>query len=399
MLRVAEHFARTDTGRQRPANEDAYFERAPLFLVADGMGGAQAGEVASRVAVEAFEPGLPDEGSVEERLAARAQEANERIHALAEADADRAGMGTTLSAVYVGEDEVTIAHVGDSRIYVLHDGELTRLTRDHSLVQEYIDRGKLTEAEAEDHPQRSIITRALGPEPNVEIDTRTYPAQPGDVFLICSDGLTSMVPEARVRDTIAGASSLREAGIRLIDAANEAGGRDNITVVLLRVEAVGVGSEAESEAESESEPEPEEQATVAGPTAPKVDEVRAAIEEHEASLPEPPPPPPAPRRRRRAFVPVLVGLCVVAILLAGAWFASRAVYFLGTDDQGIVTVYRGLPYDLPAGVRLYQRYYTSGVPAAALPERRRKKLLDHRLRSETDASDLMRQIEEGQISS
>ena len=112
MLRVAEHFARTDTGRQRPANEDAYFERSPLFLVADGMGGAQAGEVAARVAVEAFEPALPDHGSVEERLATRAREANERIHALAEADAQRAGMGTTLSAVYVGEDEVTIAHVG-----------------------------------------------------------------------------------------------------------------------------------------------------------------------------------------------------------------------------------------------------------------------------------------------
>jgi len=373
------------------------------------MGGAQAGEVASRMAVEAFEPGLSDEGSVEERLAERAREANVRIHAVAKADAQRAGMGTTLSAIHVGEHEATIAHVGDSRIYVLHDGELTKLTRDHSLVQEYIDRGKLTEAEAEDHPQRSIITRALGPEPLVEIDTRTYPAQAGDVFLICSDGLTSMVPEAEIRDILVSGNSLREAGFALIEAANAAGGRDNITVILVRLEEVAAGEPAEAGAEAEVE-----QATQAGPTAPTVEEVRAAVSEEEERPTEAPRaapvqpvqrfpkaggPRPRARRRRKALAASLASVTLVAIVLAGAWFATRAVYFLGTDDQGIVTVYRGLPYELPAGLRLYQTFYTSGVPASALPTARRKKLLDHSLRSQTDASDLMRQIEAGQIRS
>ena len=239
MLRVAEQFAKSDTGRQRPANEDAHFARAPLFVVADGMGGAQAGEVASRMAVEAFEPGLPDGGNPEERLAERAREANLKIHDHAQSDSSRAGMGTTLSAAYVGEDEVSIAHVGDSRIYLWRDGELTRLTRDHTLVEELVRRGKLTEEQAEDHPQRSIITRALGPEPAVDIDTRTQPARPGDVFLLCSDGLTSMVPEARVAEILVEASSLDAAGRALVDAANAAGGRDNITVVLFRLEDVG----------------------------------------------------------------------------------------------------------------------------------------------------------------
>src|ERR671936_1909401 len=239
MLRVAEHFERTDTGRQRRGNEDAFFARSPLFAVADGMGGAQAGEVASHMAVEVLEQGLPDgAGSVEERLRARVREANERILALAQSDDQLAGMGTTLTAAYVGEDDLTVAHVGDSRLYRLRDGELERLTDDHSLVEELVRQGKLTPQEADEHPQRSIITRALGAEPGVEADSRTWPARAADVYLICSDGLTSMVPEAQVAQMILDAPSLAAAGRTLIDAANDAGGRDNITVVLFRLEEV-----------------------------------------------------------------------------------------------------------------------------------------------------------------
>jgi PPM family protein phosphatase len=236
MLRVAEHFERTDTGRQRRGNEDAFYARAPLFAVADGMGGAQAGEVASHLAVEVLEQGLPDgAGSVEERLRARVREANARIMESAQADDARAGMGTTLTVAYVGEDDLTVAHVGDSRLYRLRDGTFERLTDDHSLVEELVRQGKLTPEEADEHPQRSIITRALGAEEGVEADSTTWAGRDGDVYLICSDGLTSMIPEAHVAQVVAEAPSLSTAGRMLIDAANDAGGRDNITVVLFRL--------------------------------------------------------------------------------------------------------------------------------------------------------------------
>src|SRR4051794_15356738 len=233
MLRVApDHFSHTDTGRQRRANEDSYFARAPVFVVADGMGGAQAGEVASRIAVEAFERGLGDDGaaSAEQLLAERVRAANARIHEMSQAERDLAGMGTTITAAHVGEHEVAIAHVGDSRAYRLRDGELERLTEDHSLVEEMRRRGQLTAQEADEHPQRSIITRALGPEPEVAVDTHSWRGQAGDVYLLCSDGLTSMLPEPQVGAILRGAATLTDAGHALIDAANHAGGRDNITV-------------------------------------------------------------------------------------------------------------------------------------------------------------------------
>src|SRR3954449_2640321 len=205
MLTVAEEAHKTDTGRQRHANEDSYFARPPVFAVADGMGGAQAGEVASRIAASTFErrgqvdPKEPAEGQLEEI----AQAANREIHQLAQEDSSRAGMGTTLTAALVRGDEVSLGHVGDSRAYVLRQGQLRRLTSDHSLVEELRRQGRLTEQQAEEHPQRSIITRALGPEPEVEVDTMTYPARPGDLFLLCSDGLTTMLPEERIEAVLA----------------------------------------------------------------------------------------------------------------------------------------------------------------------------------------------------
>src|SRR5690349_3864458 len=196
MLRVVDSFCKTHTGRQRRANEDSVYARAPLFVVADGMGGAQAGEVASRMAVETLARGLPDgDGPPEERLADRVQEANAAIYEVSQRNAEQAGMGTTTTAAYVGEDEAAIAHVGDSRAYLFRDGELRRLTDDHSLVEEFRRQGKLTEEEARDHPQKSIITRALGPEPFVEVDRMTVRLRDGDLLLLCSDGLTSMIDE------------------------------------------------------------------------------------------------------------------------------------------------------------------------------------------------------------
>src|ERR1700737_4409385 len=241
MLRVAEQYAATDTGRQRRANEDALLSRSPLFVVADGMGGAQAGEGASQIAVDAFKRGLEDSAEPESALADLTQKANSRIHELSHSHTDQAGMGTTLTALYVGEQDVAIAHVGDSRAYCLRGAQLIRLTDDHSLVDELLRQGRLTPEEAEEHPQRSVITRALGPEGTVEVDTRSFRAQAGDVYLLCSDGLTTMVSEKEVARLLRQHPRLRDAGEALIAAANEAGGRDNITVVLVRLEEVGAG--------------------------------------------------------------------------------------------------------------------------------------------------------------
>src|SRR3954467_11549683 len=237
MLRIAEQWHGSDLGLQRQGNEDNYFVRAPLFVVADGMGGAQAGEVASEMAVESFGAGLPD-GAPAEGLVQIIEGANRRIHERSRTEHQRAGMGTTVTAAYVGDDAVTVAHVGDSRAYLLRDGDLIRLTRDHSLGGELVERGKLTEEQAESHPQRSVITRALGPEPNVQVDVSDYPAHAGDLFLLCSDGLTAMVHENGLKPLLLDARPLEELGRDLIAAANAAGGRDNITVVLFRLEEV-----------------------------------------------------------------------------------------------------------------------------------------------------------------
>jgi len=389
MLRVAEHFERTDTGRQRRGNEDAFYARAPLFAVADGMGGAQAGEVASHLAVEVLEQGLPEgAGSIEERLRARVSEANVRIMESAQADDARAGMGTTLTVAYVGEDDLTVAHVGDSRLYRLRDGTFERLTDDHSLVEELVRQGKLTPEEADEHPQRSIITRALGAEEGVEADSATWAGRQDDVYLICSDGLTSMVAEARVAEILAGASSLAAAGRALIDAANEAGGRDNITVVLFRLEEVGAGVSGAQQTVEHRAP-----AAAGAPSATATAPV-ARIE----------PRPPrtrdtARRRRRRPRVPVgpLLVLFLVACVVLGAYYASQTVYFVGASEDGFVTVYRGLPYDLPAGVRLYSVNYESGTPVDELTRAQKKTITGHALRSKNDAQDLVTQLETGEL--
>src|SRR3954466_10313676 len=244
MLRIAEQWHASDLGRQRQGNEDNFFVRAPLFVVADGMGGAQAGEVASEIAVRSFDDDLPS-GALPEVLTSVIQGANRRIHDKARSDESMHGMGTTTTAAYVDDDEVVIAHVGDSRAYLLRDGDLIRLTKDHSLVGELVARGKLTEEQAEQHPQRCVITRALGPDPDVQVDVDIFPAKAGDLFLLCSDGLTAMVHEPKLRPLFDDADSLATLGKRLIAAAHAAGGRDTITVILFRLEAVeGTESDA-----------------------------------------------------------------------------------------------------------------------------------------------------------
>jgi protein phosphatase len=409
-LRIIEQVGRTDVGRQRTANEDSLFVRPPMFAVADGMGGAKAGEVASALAVEAVENARDSEGSTEEQLSAIVRTANRRIYDLAVTDETRRGMGTTLTLVKVHGDDVTIAHVGDSRAYRMRDGELSQLTRDHSLVAELERSGQITAEAAEHHPQRSIITRALGPEPDVEVDTYTLTGREEDLFLICSDGLTSMISDDEVSSILRSSSSLEEASEELVLAANQSGGKDNITVILFRL---GEG-EAEDGAEpTQVRPVPGEEDTIVGDL--HADDLKTRPgTEPEPDVPDPtvirpqpkamaaPPPPQVPARPRRrcrgrAIARVLVGLLLVAAAVAGLFALSRQVYFIGTNDAGLVTVYKGIPYELPLGIDLYQEDYASGMPARAIPDQRRARVLDHEWRSRDDAVDLVRALERGQL--
>jgi serine/threonine protein phosphatase PrpC len=418
VLRVANgYFSHSDTGRQRRANEDSYFARSPVFVVADGMGGAQAGEVASRVAVEAFERGIGDPGSssAEQLLAERVLEANARIHEMSQATQERAGMGTTITAAYVGDHDVAVAHVGDSRAYRLRGEDFERLTEDHSLVEEMRRRGQLTAQEADEHPQRSIITRALGPEPDVKVDTYSWRGIAGDVYLLCSDGLTSMVPESRVADIVRGAGDLGDAGRRLIAAANDAGGRDNITVVLFRLEDVGEPDPATEQPTGVGMALPASAAVAqaapaqAAPEAPPAPRTAPAAAPPQPAAPprrltpiapeEPGGGPPGKRRGRRLGALFAVLALIVVPLGIGAYIANQAVYFIGTDDDGFVTMYRGLPYELPAGIDLFSSNYVSGVQLESVPPARRKRLIDHTLRSHDDAADLVRELERGRLAS
>jgi protein phosphatase len=247
-MRVAASHAGTDPGKKRRRNEDSYVIAPPLFAVADGMGGAQAGEVASGLAAAALEESRANGGG-ERRVIELIQEANRRVHERATTDATTAGMGTTITAALVEPDgRVVFGHVGDSRAYLLRNDRLEQLTDDHTLVAELVRRGELSPGEAEVHPQRSVITRALGTDPDVDVDAFSIDAQPGDVYLICSDGLSSMVDSSdleeilrRYRTDLAGASKA------LIQAANRGGGEDNITAVLFAVD--------EGEATTASEPD------------------------------------------------------------------------------------------------------------------------------------------------
>ena len=393
-LRITDQAYATDTGRQRSANEDSVFVRSPLFVIADGMGGAQAGEVASKTSVESFDRELPA-GPPERVLKETIEGANRMIHKLARQDPGLAGMGTTTTAAILDEraEEVAIGHVGDSRAYRLRRGKLERLTRDHSLVEEMKRKGQLTEAQAEDHPQRSIITRALGPEPEVEVDVQTVPAQAGDVFLICSDGLTTMLDDEHIGRLLARATSMPNAVRALVDEANRAGGRDNISVIAFKVvdaaePALDSGSEGATLIGTTAED--------AGLTATEVrrraaaEAARKRREEQDAAKPD-------RRRKRLKRVAGLVALLVViGAIVFGATYGLRHTWFLGTDEAGRVTLYRGVPYELPFGVKLYTERYAAPVQTEALPPRRRDAVTGHSVRSHADAVKLLEEIERGQ---
>jgi protein phosphatase len=309
-------------------------------------------------------------------------------------------------------------------------------------VDELIRQGRLTPEEAVEHPQRSVITRALGPEGTVEVDTRSFRARAGDVYLLCSDGLTTMVSEDRVQELLLAHQRLRDAGEALIAAANEAGGRDNITVVLVRLEEVnpstpggeqatltgaipdpGARIDAAPGARIDDDPgaridsDPGTGEGVLGASAPRTADrppartrlVQRARPAREAPVQRRRPRLGPPRgdgasasrarlrmRLRRARA-VAITLVVLALICSAAYLALQSVYFIGTNSRGLVTIYNGLPLRLPAGIALYTTTYVSGVSASTLPPARRRSLLDHSLRSESNAASLIRSLELGQL--
>ncbi len=345
----------------RRHNEDRSLARPGVLAVADGMGGALAGEVAAQVAVEAV-AGLAAPVTAEDVRHAL-QAANRAIRRMASEDPDKAGMGTTLTAAMLTEGRLDVVHVGDSRAYLWRDGELRQLTEDHSVVAELVRRGSLSAEDAEHHPHRNVITRALGAEAEVVTDTVSEPLRDGDVVLLCSDGLSSYVAQRDIAGVLAAAGTLREAAAALVERANAAGGTDNVTVVLARV---GLAP-AEGGGTVET-PLPEAQQP--GPRTAQM-RVLGGVHGHAGMEHAGPParPPrvlePVPRRRSRVRG-TLVGVVVVVVAAAGilAWVASRN-YTLEEAPGGTVRVMHGLPVSV-AGVELEAEWQDTGVPAAAV---------------------------------
>ena len=365
----------TDPGRRRRLNEDAHVVQPPLFAVADGMGGAQAGEIASRIAASVLRDSA--RGSGTDTVAALIEEANRRVYEAAASDEARSGMGTTITAALVEEGAVHIGHVGDSRAYLVRDGTLEQLTDDHSLVAELVRSGRLSPEEADVHPQRSVITRALGTDPDVDVDTFTIEAKPGDVFMICSDGLTSMVDDRRILELVErNLSNLDKAAKALVDAANKGGGEDNITIVAFEIgEPTGEATETLPAVESEQPDETtlsgiEGIPTLTDTTMLSRDELEALGEEE--------------RRPERRVSPVVIAIgaigAVVILAALVVWSLSRS-YFVGAQPDGHIAVYQGFPWNIVGSVRLYRVRYESPVLAGQLSQAERKKLFDHNLES------------------
>ena len=355
-LRLVELAHASNTGRVRTRNEDRSLAAPPLLAVADGMGGAKAGEVAAEITVEAI-AAIGDAPTVE-ALRDSLVDANHRIRAVAQDDPARAGMGTTVTAALLDGGGTTLMHVGDSRAYLLRDARLRQITDDHSIVAEMVRQGQISPDEAARHPSRNIITRALGAEPDLQIDEVRVDLLPGDVLLLCTDGLTSLVDDAQIEEAAAGAPTLADAAAALIDAALERGGTDNITVVLARIGGRGDGAAEAMGALPAvgAEDTGTTRALRIGPP-PAVDPKPARTPRVlERTLPA-----------RSGLARRVIGVAAILVLLLGAFgvWASSRTYFVDGDANGTVHVYHGAPFRI-LGVSLYSRWADTGVAAAPI---------------------------------
>ena len=309
--------ARSDVGCVRPHNEDSYLVQSPLFCVCDGMGGHAAGEVASSIAVETIAKTAPQSADAA-RLAAAVEAANAAVIEAALNGLGKPGMGCTATCAYIENDTLAIAHVGDSRAYLLHEGTLIRVTRDHSYVEELVDAGEITADEARVHPNRSVITRALGSDPAMYADHFTLHIEEGDRLILCSDGLSSMIPDSDIENIATQSSTAQICVDNLVDAALAAGGHDNVTVVVVDLVDDGVMREA--------------------------------------------------KRVRRRNVTIAAVLALVFVLVAGIWAYTGVTgsYYLGTY-HGNVAVWRGLP-GKTLGFKLHWLESETSIKLSDLPE-------------------------------
>lgn len=309
--------ARSDVGCVRPHNEDSYLVQSPLFCVCDGMGGHAAGEVASSIAVETIAKTAPQAADAA-RLAAAVEAANAAVIEAALNGLGKPGMGCTATCAYIENDMLAIAHVGDSRAYLLHEGTLIRVTRDHSYVEELVDAGEITADEARVHPNRSVITRALGSDPAMYADHFTLHIEEGDRLILCSDGLSSMIPDSDIENTATQSSTAQICVDNLVDAALAAGGHDNVTVVVVDLVDDGVMREAKRV------------------------------------------------RRRNITIATVLGIAFVLAAAIWAYAGITGSYYLGTYKD-TVAVYRGIP-GKPLGLKLHWLDSTTTIKLSDLPE-------------------------------
>jgi protein phosphatase len=361
--------AATDVGRMRKNNEDSYLSSKPVAAVADGMGGHSAGEVASAIAIEELAAlgrrgPWANETDATDDLKQAILRANRRIREMAASDRKLNGMGTTLVALLEDGDMVHVANVGDSRGYLLRQGELSQVTVDHSLVQELVDDGRLSPEDAERHPQRSVITRALGIDPEVEFDLFTYKLLVGDRLLLCSDGLSDVVEPAQIRKVLLRVRSAQRAARELVTVANDQGGPDNITVIV--VDAV---DDATAEAEEDGGDTTGD--LVAGSATgalPLVGDAeldgdrragsgRAARAAKDRSLA-------MHRRLQRVLIAGIVVVALAVLLVAGRSFLMSR-YWVGFDGD-TVAVFQGVPGNV-AGIRFSRLVERSPVTRAQVP--------------------------------
>src|SRR5438874_5539294 len=343
--------AATDTGRVRQNNQDSYVVEDNLFVVADGVGGHRGGEVASLTAVEAVRASFHEhEQPTLAELIGAVLQANRAVWERAQADPELRGMGTTLTALALvvedDEERLALVNVGDSRAYLLQQGELSQLTEDHSLVEELVREGRLTRQEAEVHPQRSLITRALGLEYEVEVDNWQLLPYAGDRLLLCSDGLTTELSDDRIASLLRRLADPQEAARELVNEAKAAGGRDNITVVVVDVvddddraarasEAVGATDRPSIDSTSAVGSSDGEEGD--GSRGEARAEARAAAAEPAAERE------PRPRRLTwRVALFALLFLVVLAVAGGAIWWFGRNQYFVGADADK-VAVFKGRP--------------------------------------------------------
>lgn len=364
---------KTDVGRVREGNEDSVLIQDPVFAVADGMGGHVAGDVASQTAIETITDGLASERALDPgNLAKLIKAANVAIWQKAQGDSTLRGMGTTCTVVLVENSRIHIGHVGDSRAYLFRDGRLEQLTEDHTLVGRMVKEGRLQPEEAERHPQRNIITRTLGVDPEVQVDTSSVEVGDGDRIVICSDGLTSMLDAETITAALAEETEPQAAVDRLVEEANAAGGEDNVTVVIVEFHPGDgtVGNPSVADAARQTTPTP-------AVTTPRVDTRPDELPDHftqavDVSAVAPSDVVAEPRRRSRVARAVVATILIVAVLAVGGVMVFRYAivensYFVGVNGDGMVTIYQGLP-DEVAGVTFKEEQEVSAIALTDLPE-------------------------------